>query len=297
MTAHTDQRTGAAGTAATGPDAPPSKQRAGGGLILAGTALVGFVVLMALVSLVWTPADPTATAATNRLQGPGAEHWLGTDGLGRDIASMVLAGARVPLLVGSVAVAISFAIGVPFGIAAAITDHGAGIWMMRWNDIVQAFPPLLLAIILAAIWGGTTATAMVALGVGASPGVARVVRSGTLQILSREFALAARASGRGPLYLAVRHVLPNIRGILIVQATVGFAIAVLAEAALSFLGLGTPPPTPSWGRMLQEGQSLLQVEPMVVLWPGLAIAITILGFNLLGDGLRDRFDPRMEVTR
>ncbi|GGE66513.1 ABC transporter permease [Nesterenkonia cremea] len=275
----------------------PRRRCAGGGLILTGGILVGTVVLMALVSLVWTPQDPTATSAVDRLQGPSAEHRLGTDGLGRDIASMLLAGAQIPLLVGLVAVVISLVIGVPFGIAAAITDRGAGIWMMRWNDIVQAFPPLLLAIILAAVWGGSTATAMVALGIGASPGVARVVRSGTLQVLSQEYALAARAAGRGPLHLALRHVLPNIRGILIVQATVGFAIAVLAEAALSFLGLGTPPPTPSWGRMLQEGQSLLQVEPLLVLWPGAAIAITILGFNLLGDGLRDRFDPRMEVRR
>lgn len=274
-----------------------SQRRAGGGLLLLGGILVGTVVLMALLSLVWTPHDPTDTSATDRLQGPGPEHWLGTDGLGRDVASMLLAGAQIPLLVGLVAVLISLAIGVPFGIAAAITDRGAGLWMMRWNDIVQAFPPLLLAIILAAVWGGSTATAMVALGIGASPGVARVVRSGTLQVLSREFALAARAAGRGPFYLALRHVLPNIRGILIVQATVGFALAVLAEAALSFLGLGTPPPTPSWGRMLQEGQSLLQVQPLLVLWPGAAIAVTILGFNLLGDGLRDRFDPRMEVRR
>lgn len=274
-----------------------SQRRAGGGLLLLGGILVGTVVLMALLSLVWTPHDPTDTSATDRLQGPGPEHWLGTDGLGRDVVSMLLAGAQIPLLVGLVAVLISLAIGVPFGIAAAITDRGAGLWMMRWNDIVQAFPPLLLAIILAAVWGGSTATAMVALGIGASPGVARVVRSGTLQVLSREFALAARAAGRGPFYLALRHVLPNIRGILIVQATVGFALAVLAEAALSFLGLGTPPPTPSWGRMLQEGQSLLQVQPLLVLWPGAAIAVTILGFNLLGDGLRDRFDPRMEVRR
>lgn len=276
---------------------PPRHRPAGRGLLIAGGLLVGTVVLMALISLIWTPQEPTATSATDRLQGPSPEHWLGTDGLGRDVASMLLAGAQIPLLVGLAAVLISLALGVPFGIAAAITDRGAGLWMMRWNDIVQAFPPLLLAIILAAVWGGSTATAMVALGIGASPGVARVVRSGTLQVLSREFALAARAAGRGPLYLALRHVLPNIRGILIVQATVGFALAVLAEAALSFLGLGTPPPTPSWGRMLQEGQSLLQVEPLLVLWPGAAIAVTILGFNLLGDGLRDRFDPRMEVRR
>lgn len=272
-------------------------RRAGTGLMVAGALLVGSMVLMALISLVWTPHSPTATDALNRLQPPGGDFWLGTDGLGRDITSVLMAGSRVPLLVGLGTVAVAFVIGVPIGIAAAMTDRGAGQWMMRGNDIVQAFPALLLAIILAAVFNPSTITAVLALGLGLAPGVVRVVRSGTLQVLSGEFALAARAAGRGPLYLAVRHVLPNIRGILIVQATVGFAIAVLAEAALSYLGLGTPPPTPSWGRMLQAGQSVLQIAPITVLWPGLAVAVTVLGFNLLGDGLRDRFDPRMEGSR
>lgn len=286
----------------TGP-APTAARRArgsrrrGGGTFVAGAVLVGAVLLLALVSLVWTPADPLATDPVNRLASPGAQNWLGTDGLGRDVASAVMAGSRVPLLVGAVAVSISFVLGVPFGILAAMTAGGAGSWLMRWNDIVQAFPALLLAIILAASFGGGTGTAMIALGIGAAPGVARVVRAGTLQVLSREYALAARASGRGPLFVAVRHVLPNIRGILIVQASVGFALAVLSEAALSFLGLGTPAPTPSWGRMLQEAQAFLYVQPQLILWPGIAIAVTVLGFNLLGDGLRDRYDPRMEVSR
>lgn len=273
------------------------RRRAGTPAIAVGGSLVGVVVLMALLSLIWTPQDPAATSAMSRLEGPSAAHWLGTDGLGRDIASMVLAGSRVPLMVGLGTVAVGFAIGVPYGIAAALTDRGPGLWMMRWNDIAQAFPALLLAIILAAVFGVSTTTAVIALGLGLAPGVARVVRSGTLQVLSRDYALAARAAGRGHLYLARRHVLPNIRGILIVQATVGFAIAVLAEAALSFLGLGTPPPTASWGRMLQDGQSVLNIAPLTVLWPGLAVAITVLGFNMLGDGLRDRFDPRMEGSR
>ncbi|WP_120004411.1 ABC transporter permease [Nesterenkonia muleiensis] len=287
-----------AGAAEPTEQAHPSRRRRGGTpLIIAGSALVSLVLLMALASLFWTPQDPTATNAVNRLASPGAEHWLGTDGLGRDTASMLLAGSRVPLLVGLGTVAVGFTIGVPLGIIAAMTDRGAGMWMMRGNDILQAFPALLLAIILAAVFSPSTLTAIIALGLGLAPGVVRVVRSGTLQVLSREFALAARAAGRGPLYLAVRHVLPNIRGILIVQATVGFAIAILAEAALSFLGLGTPPPTASWGRMLQDGQAVLHVAPLNVLWPGLAVAVAVLGFNLLGDGLRDRFDPRMEVAR
>lgn len=273
------------------------RTRSGGGTLMVGAVLVCSVLVLALVSLLWTPADPLSTDPVNRLAAPGGDNWLGTDGLGRDVASAVMAGSRVPLLVGAVAVSISFALGVPFGILAAMTAGGAGVWLMRWNDIVQAFPALLLAIILAAAFGGGTGTAMVALGIGAAPGVARVVRAGTLQVLSREYALAARASGRGPLFIAIRHVLPNIRGILIVQASVGFALAVLAEAALSFLGLGTPAPTPSWGRMLQEAQAFLYVQPQLILWPGIAIAVTVLGFNLLGDGLRDRYDPRMEVSR
>ncbi|MGO1522633.1 MAG: ABC transporter permease [Nesterenkonia sp.] len=279
------------------PAARSSRRRGGTPLIITGSALVAVVLLMAAVSLVWTPQDPTATDAVNRLASPSAEHWLGTDGLGRDIASMLLAGSRVPLMVGLGTVTVGFLIGVPIGITAAMTDRGAGMWIMRGNDILQAFPALLLAIVLAAVFSPSTLTAIIALGLGLAPGVARVARSGTLQVLSREYSLAARAAGRGPLYLAVRHVLPNIRGILIVQASVGFAIAILAEAALSYLGLGTPPPAASWGRMLQDGQSVLQIAPLTVLWPGAAVATAVLGFNLLGDGLRDRFDPRMEVSR
>ena len=260
-----------------------------------GAVLLGIVVLTALVSLVWTPGDPITTNPANRLAPPSAEHWLGTDGLGRDVASALMAGSRAPLMVGTVAVLISLLIGVPLGITSAMASRTTGTWLMRWNDIVQACPPLLLAVILAAVYGGGMGTAMVALGIGASPGVARVVRSGSRQVLSREYALAARAAGRGPLFVAVRHVLPNIRGILIVQATVGFALAVLAEAALSYLGLGTAVPTPSWGRMLQEAQVLVYVRPSLIVLPGTAIAVTVFGLTLLGDGLRDRVDPRLEA--
>lgn len=267
------------------------------GTLAVGALMVGVVVLAGLVSLVWTPHDPLVTDPLHRLQGPSAAHWLGTDGLGRDAASMLLAGTRVPLLVGVGAVLISLVLGVPFGIAAAMTRQGgAGLWLMRWNDVVQAFPALLLAIVLAAVRGPSTWTAIVALGIGAAPGFVRVTRAGTLQVLSREYALAARAAGRGPLYTALRHVLPNIRSMLIVQMSVGFALAVLAEAALSYLGLGTPPPTPSWGRMLQDAQAFLYVQPLLIVWPGVAVAWTVLGFNLLGDGLRDRFDPRLEAA-
>lgn len=264
------------------------------GTLRLGIAMAAVVAAICLLSFLWTPMSPTATDPLNRLAGPSSEHWLGTDGLGRDVLSQLIVGSRVPLLVGVVAVLIALVLGVPWGIAAGMADAGAGRWMMRWNDIVQAFPPLLLAIIFAAVWSGSTLTAMLALGVGFSPGFARVARSGTIQVMSREYALAARAAGRGALFTAVRHVLPNIRSIVIVQATVTFALAVLSEAALSFLGLGTPPPTPSWGRMLQEAQVFIYNQPLLILWPGIAVAWTVLAFNLLGDGLRDHLDPRMK---
>jgi peptide/nickel transport system permease protein len=168
---------------------------------------------------------------------------------------------------------------------------------MRGNDLLLAFPALLLAIMFSAIYGGSTLVAMIAIGIATVPSFVRLVRSGSLQVMHSEYVLAARAAGRRPFAIGVRHVLPNVGSLVIVQASVAFAIAVLAEAALSFLGLGTPPPTPSWGRMLQESQELLFVAPRLCIIPGIAIAIAVLGFNLLGDGLRDYLDPRLEDRR
>ncbi|HEY9293825.1 MAG TPA: ABC transporter permease, partial [Microlunatus sp.] len=229
-----------------------------------------------------------------RLQPPSAEHWLGTDSFGHDVFSVILQGSRITLLVGLIAVGVAAVIGIPIGVVAGSTGRAAGRWLMRWNDIMQAFPALLLAIIFGAIWGGSTVTAMIALGIGTAPAFARVARSGTLAVMSREYVTASRAAGRGWWFLAGRHVLPNIGGLLIVQASVNFAVAVLAEAALSYLGLGTPAPTPSWGRMLQESQTFIFSAPFLIIFPGCAIALTVLGFNLLGDGLRDLLDPRLE---
>lgn len=271
----------------------PARRRPGPTLII-GMILVGCVLLSCLISFVWTPYDPIVVNAQIRLQPPSAAHWLGTDSFGHDIASVLLYGSRITLFVGVVAVAVAALIGVPLGVAAGMAGAGVGVWLMRWNDIMQAFPALLLAIIFGAIWGPSTLTAMIALGIGTAPAFARVARSGTLQVMSREYTAAARAAGRGWLFLAGRHVLPNIAGILIVQASVNFAVAVLAEAALSYLGLGTPPPTPSWGRLLQESQTYMYSQPLLIVWPGAAIALTVLGFNLLGDGLRDVLDPRLE---
>ncbi|ONI78627.1 peptide ABC transporter permease [Actinosynnema sp. ALI-1.44] len=265
--------------------------------LTAGAVLVGLVVLVALVSFIWTPHDPTRVDAAVRLLGPTGDFLFGTDKFGRDLVSQIMVGARTTLYVGVVAVGVAALIGTPLGILAAMSPRWLGEFIMRVNDLVLAFPALLLAIMFGAVFGASTWTAMVAIGIATVPSFARIARSGTMQVMSTEYVLAARAAGRSRLVIARRHVLPNIAGLLIVQSSVSFAIAVLAEAALSFLGFGTRPPTPSWGRMLQESQELLAVQPRLAIVPGIAIAVAVLGFNLLGDGLRDRLDPRLAGRR
>lgn len=279
---------------------PPSGRRAGLRLnpsLVVGGAIVLCVVLMALVSFVWTPYDPIRVDATQRLLDTSARHWFGTDKFGRDVLSQILMGSRTTLFVGFVAVGVAAVIGVPLGILAAMTPRRLGELLMRGNDLLLAFPALLLAIMFSAVYGASTLTAMIAIGIASVPSFARVIRSGALQVMGTEYVLAARSAGRRPFAIGVRHVLPNVSSLITVQASVSFAIAVLAEAALSFLGLGTPPPTPSWGRMLLESQELLFNAPRLAIYPGLAIALAVLGFNLLGDGLRDRFDPKLEDRR
>ena len=265
--------------------------------LVVGAVLVGLVVAMALVSLVWTPFDPVRAVPAIRLQGPSATHWFGTDRLGRDVLSQVMAGSRITLYVGVVAVGISAVVGVPVGIVAGMRGGVPGAVLMRGADVLLAFPGLLLALILGAAFGTGTTTAMVALGIGAIPAFARVARSATLQVMRTDYVLAARAANRTAWAIAWRHVLPNIAGIVVVQCSVTYGLAVLAEAALSFLGLGTAPPTPSWGRMLQDSQQFLGVHDNLALAPGIAIAVAVLGFNLLGDGLRDVLDPRLKGVR
>ena len=262
-----------------------------------GLIIVGATVLAALVSVVWTPYDPLLAIPAERLAGSSAEHLLGTDRFGRDVLSRLLVGAQITLFVGIIAVAISAVIGVPLGITAGMRQGKfLDSLVMRSADLLLAFPALLLAIIAGAVWGPSTLTAMIAIGVAGIPSFARVSRSGTLQVMSQDFIAAARVSKVSEFQIAYRHVFPNISGLVIVQSSVYFALAILAEAALSYLGLGTSPPAASWGRMLQDAQSLLAVNPTLTLWPGLAIALTVLGFNLLGDGLRDILDPR-QLTR
>ena len=257
-----------------------------------GLVIVTLVVTAGLISLIWTPYDPIHAIPADRLEGPSLRHLMGTDRYGRDVFSRIMAGSRITLLVGLVAVGIGVLVGTPLGILAGMRRGWAETLVLRGADLLLAFPALLLAIVAGAIYGASTVSAMVAIGIATVPGFARVTRAGTLQVMSRDFIAAARTAGRSGPAIAWRHVLPNITGMLIVQASVSFALAILAEAALSFLGLGTPPPDPSWGRMLQSAQASLGSAPMLAFWPGLAIAGTVLGFNLLGDGLRDVFDPK-----
>ncbi len=279
---------------------PPGGRRSRSGTeatLLVGGVIVAGIVALALVSLVWTPYDVGEINAAERLAGSSARHWLGTDKFGRDVVSLLMVGSRTTLLVGIVSVGVAAAVGVPLGVISAMVPKWWGEFIMRANDLLLAFPALLLAIMLTAVHGQGVITAMIAIGIATIPSFARVVRSGAIGIMKTEYVLAARAAGRRPWAIALRHVLPNVGSLVIVQASVSFAIAVLAEAALSYLGLGAPPGTPSWGRMLQEGQELLFVAPRLEVFPGIAIALAVLGFNLLGDGLRDRFDPRLEDRR
>jgi peptide/nickel transport system permease protein len=262
--------------------------------LLAGGVLVGLVVLLALVSFLWTPHDPDRVDSAHRLLGPDGAFWLGTDKFGRDITSRLMVGARTTLFVGVVAVGVAAVLGTPLGILAGMARGWRGGLLSRATDLAMAFPALLLAIMFGAVFGASTLTAMIAIGLATVPAYVRIVRAGTLAVMSTEYVLAARAAGRRGFGIAVRHVLPNVAGLVIVQGSVSFAIAVLAEAGLSFLGFGTAPPTPSWGRMLQESQELLFTHPLLAVWPGAAIMVAVLGFNLFGDGLRDRYDPRLE---
>ncbi|AKK09363.1 ABC transporter permease [Corynebacterium testudinoris] len=257
-----------------------------------GLIIVASVVLLALVSLVWTPYNPVHAVPADRLLASSSEHLMGTDRYGRDVFSRIMAGAQITLFVGLVAVGISALVGVPWGMWAGMKRGWTEATIMRGMDIMLAFPALLLAIITGAVFGSSTTTAMVAIGIAGIPGFARVARAGTLQVMTQDYVASARVSRVPTLLIAIRHVLPNIAGLIVVQASVAFALAVLAEAALSFLGLGTAPPDPSWGRMLQSAQASLGTAPQLALWPGLAIAITVLGFNLLGDGLSDALNPR-----
>ncbi|GGG73773.1 peptide ABC transporter permease [Salipiger pallidus] len=262
--------------------------------LLIGATLTALAFGAALLSFAWTPFDPSAISVPDRFQPPNASHWLGTDHLGRDMLSLVMTGARTSLGVALVAVGIGTGLGVPLGLAAAARHDG---WIdqliMRGNDLVFAFPSLVIAILITAVFGPGAINAIIAIGIFNVPVFARVARGGALPLWRREFILAARTAGKGAARISSEHILPNLASLLIVQGSIQFSLGILAEAGLSYVGLGAQPPVPSLGRMLADAQTMVSLAPHTAIVPGAVIVLTVLGLNLLGDGLRDRLDPRL----
>lgn len=257
-----------------------------------GAGLTLLLVAMALLSLLWTPYPVEQVRVIARLKPPTAAHWLGTDHFGRDVLSMIMVGARNSLAVGAAAVGLGLLAGVPLGLLAAALGRWGDEVVARLGDLVFAFPAVLTAILLTAALGAGAVNVVVALALFNAAVLARVTRGAALAVWRRPFVGAALALGRGPLSVTLVHVLPNIAGIVVVQATVLFAVAIVNEAALSYLGLGIQPPSPSWGKMLGDAQTHLFTAPLQAVFPGVAIALSVMGLTMLGDGLRDWLDPR-----
>jgi peptide/nickel transport system permease protein len=266
--------------------------------LILGAFLSSLVVLAAALSFVWTPYDHAALNIPAKLQTPNLSHWFGTDHFGRDMFSMIMVGARTSIAVALVAVGIGMLAGVPLGLTAAARK---GSWLdeviMRGNDLVFAFPSLVIAILITAVFGAGAINAIIAIGIFNIPVFARITRGAALSLWEREFILAARVAGKNAARISAEHILPNVMNLLIVQGTIQFSLGILAEAGLSYVGLGAQPPTPSWGRMLADAQTMVSFAPHLALVPGTAIILTVLGLNLLGDGLRDYFDPKLRVAR
>jgi peptide/nickel transport system permease protein len=266
--------------------------------LLLGGALSALFLIAALISFLWTPFDVELLNIANKLKTPNATNWFGTDHFGRDIFSMIMVGARTSIAVAVVAVGIGIAAGIPLGLAAAarkgrLLDEV----IMRGNDLIFAFPSLVIAILITAVFGPSAVNAIIAIGIFNIPVFARVTRGAALSLWEREFILAARVSGKSTTRISFEHILPNILNLLIVQSTIQFSLGILAEAALSYVGLGAQPPTPSWGRMLADAQTMVSFAPHLALMPGFAIILTVLGLNLMGDGLRDALDPQIRAAR
>lgn len=265
--------------------------------LLIGTIITGLLIGLAVLSLVWTPYSPTGMNILRKLQGPSMQHWLGTDALGRDVLSMVMVGARNSLSVALIAVAVGMGLGVPLGAYAAARGGMIDGFVMRMTDLAFAFPALLTAVIITAVFGPGAVNAMIAIGIFNIPVFARITRGASMGLWKRDYVLAARCAGRGDVAITIDHILPNIGHVLIVQATIQFALAIVAEAGLSYVGLGTQPPMPSWGKMLNDAQTYIYDAPHLAIFPGLAITFAVLGLNMLGDGLRDILDPRVRRER
>ncbi len=259
-----------------------------------GAWITALFIVAALLSFVWTPYDVTALNVDARLFPPSLTHWFGTNHLGRDVLSMIMVGARTSIAVALMAVGIGILIGVPLGLFAAARGGITDDIVMRAGDLIFAFPALILAILITAVFGPSATNAIIAIGIFNIPVFARLTRSAALPIWTRPFVQAAQCAGKNRLEISIQHILPNLNHVLIVQGTVQFALAILAEAGLSYVGLGAQPPIPSWGRMLAESQTMISSAPWLVLFPGLAIFAFVFGLNLLGDGLRHHFDPRRE---
>ncbi|OQP87541.1 peptide ABC transporter permease [Rhizobium rhizosphaerae] len=277
----------------------PAARRKSTGLRLAtrpnlviGGALVAFLLGIALVSLVWTPLPPTKMQIALKLKAPLEKGLFGTDHLGRDVASMLMAGAWNSLSIAVSAVALGAAVGTALGVTVAARRGLFEAVAMRANDVIFAFPPILSAMMLGALMGTGRGTAIIAIATFMVPVFARVTAGAAAQVWARDFILAARGAGKGVTRITIEHVLPNIANQIIVQVAIQLGLAILTEAGLSFLGLGMAPPAPTWGRMLADSQTYLGTAPWLALMPGLAIALTVFGFNMLGDGLRDLLDPR-----
>ena len=262
-----------------------------------GAALLLLFVGSALLSLVWTPYPAEELQMRYKLLPSSAGHLLGTDHLGRDVLSRIMVGAETSIAVGLIAVAIGMSLGVALGAWAAARGGWVDEALSRTSDLIFAFPAVLIAILITSVLGASARNAILAIAIFNVPVFARVTRGAALAMWSRDFVRAATAMGQGPLGITWRHVLPNIMSVLIVQATIQFAVAILAEAGLSYLGLGAQPPVPSWGRMLRDAQTYIFQAPELALWPGLAVALAVLGLNMLGDGLRDLLDPRLRLMR
>ena len=262
-----------------------------------GSICVLFVFLLAIVSFFWTPYDVTSLEISNRFKTPSYNHFLGTDHFGRDILSMIMVGTHTSIAVAMVAVGIGILFGLPLGlIAAAKRGTFFDDLVMRFNDLIFAFPALIIAILITAVLGPGAFNAIIAIGIFNIPVFARVARGAALTQWSKEYILAAQVSGKGTILISIEHIIPNILNLLIVQATIQFSLGILAEAALSYVGLGAQPPIPSLGRMLADSQTMISIAPHMAIFPGLFIVITVLGLNLMGDGLRDYFDPKLKVS-
>ena len=257
-----------------------------------GAVITVLLIATAVLSLAWTPKDPLAMSIAARLTAPSADHPFGTDQYGRDLLSRVMAGAVTSIMVGVIAVGIGSVVGIVLGMLSGYVGGWLDETLMRFVDAVQGFPAILSALLFTAVFGPGMVISMVAIGLAFVPAFARLTRGSFLELRSREFVIAAQALGAADRRLVLRHILPNTLAPLIVQATTSFPVAILAEAGLAYLGLGTQPPHPSWGLMLKDAQNFLSMSPGYALFPGGAIALTVLGLNLLGDGLRDLLDPK-----